>query len=120
MNNYTKNPDRGLGKNWEQEAGISWMVANISKDATIYSNSAEPFQFKLNRIIYYTPYEDDKVGINAFFNMLAANRSRDIYIIGDDIINTISIAEIDEVNSEYNILEVAATFPQTKIWRVIH
>jgi len=103
---------------WEQDSGIEWINSHIPANAVIYSNCIEPLQWKLDRIVYLLPPSWDEDAIKSFFANLPTGR--DTFIISQDTpgIPRMSTAQVDEANAQYNILQVVAEFPLSKIWRV--
>jgi hypothetical protein len=103
---------------WEQDSGIEWINSNIPANAVIYVNCIDPLQWKLDRIVYLLPPSWDEDAITSFFANLPTGG--DTFIISQDTpgIPRMSTAQVDEANTRYNILQVVAEFPLSKIWRV--
>jgi len=119
LKDYTESYNMGFNEPaWIQASGIDWMANSIPANAILYSNCIEPLQWKLDRPIYLLPMYNDEDGIKSFFANLAGKV--DTFIICQDMlgIQRMSTAQVDEANAEYNILQVVAEFPRSKIWRL--
>ena len=90
-------------------------------DIKVYSNRSYAIAFLLDRPYNPVPHSSDEAGIAEFFGNL--NNENDSFVVGFKVepyapAPLLTNMEIEELNREYEVLDLVDDFDRFTVWRV--
>lgn len=106
---------------WRNHEGIAWVDSNVPDDTKVYSNRSYAIAFLLDRPYNPVPHSSDEAGIAEFFGNL--NNENDSFVVGFKVepyapAPLLTNMEIEELNREYEVLDLVDDFDRFTVWRV--
>lgn len=122
---FLNNASHGLGLNapfWRESQSLAWAKSNIPDGAVIYSNAGRAINYRLKKPSLNLPISGSQEETDEFILALEEGSVFIIVFQEEPEIPEIgkvrlSNDEITEINCEYDVLVIAAEFPEATIWR---